>query len=85
MPARWRCWFAAGLLHLRLRIRPKPKAVDFHDAENRQRACRRIIRHEKDSLSVRLALMFSAKLNPSLHHQILSAPSQEETRHQNCL
>ncbi|GFW61764.1 hypothetical protein TNCV_3706991 [Trichonephila clavipes] len=33
-PAGWHSWFAAGLLYLRLKIRPQPKSVDFHDAEN---------------------------------------------------
>ncbi|GFV46023.1 hypothetical protein TNCV_2200331 [Trichonephila clavipes] len=35
------------------------------DAENRQRPCRMIIRHEKDNLSVHLTWMLTAKLNPS--------------------
>ncbi|GFV38619.1 hypothetical protein TNCV_132581 [Trichonephila clavipes] len=35
VPARWCGWFVAALLHLRLRVRPLPKSVDFHDAENR--------------------------------------------------
>ncbi|GFX09685.1 hypothetical protein TNCV_652861 [Trichonephila clavipes] len=29
---------------------PRPKSVDFHDAENLQRLCRVIIRHVKDPL-----------------------------------
>ncbi|GFV30655.1 hypothetical protein TNCV_1777081 [Trichonephila clavipes] len=48
---RWR-WF-----------RPRPKLVDFLDAENQQRPCRMNIRHEKNPLSVHLAWMLSAKLN----------------------
>ncbi|GFY33479.1 hypothetical protein TNCV_2227481 [Trichonephila clavipes] len=48
----------------RLRVRFRPKSVDFHNAENRQRPCRRVIRHGKDSQSVYLASMLSAKLNP---------------------
>ncbi|GFV20092.1 hypothetical protein TNCV_4193911 [Trichonephila clavipes] len=42
MPAGWRSWFVAGLLHLRLRVRTKPKSVDFHDVENRHRPCRQV-------------------------------------------
>ncbi|GFU93433.1 hypothetical protein TNCV_2728201 [Trichonephila clavipes] len=41
-------WFVAGLPHPRLRVRFRPKSVDFHDAENRQRPCRMIMRHVKD-------------------------------------
>ncbi|GFV12455.1 hypothetical protein TNCV_1792341 [Trichonephila clavipes] len=29
-----RGWFVASLLHLRLRVRSRPKSEDFHDAEN---------------------------------------------------
>ncbi|GFS50904.1 hypothetical protein TNCV_4847981 [Trichonephila clavipes] len=43
--AGWRGWFVAGLLYPRLRARPRPKSMDFHDAENRQRPCRIIIWH----------------------------------------
>ncbi|GFV82725.1 hypothetical protein TNCV_4146931 [Trichonephila clavipes] len=42
-PTGCRSWYVAGHLHLRLRVRPQPISVDFHDAENRQ--CRMIIRH----------------------------------------
>ncbi|GFY07251.1 hypothetical protein TNCV_1586061 [Trichonephila clavipes] len=52
MPAGWRDWFVIGLLHLRLRVRPK--SVLFHYAENRRRPCRMI-----------WVWMLSAKLNPS--------------------
>ncbi|GFV82704.1 hypothetical protein TNCV_4146721 [Trichonephila clavipes] len=48
---KWRGWLVAGLLYpwlRRLRVRPRPKWMDFHDAENRQRLCRMIIRHVKD-------------------------------------
>ncbi|GFV55191.1 hypothetical protein TNCV_1382121 [Trichonephila clavipes] len=48
MPAGWRSWFVTGLLHPRLRVRPRPEWVDFHDAENRQRPCSMIMRHEKE-------------------------------------
>ncbi|GFW46886.1 putative transposable element [Trichonephila clavipes] len=44
MPAGWRGWFVAGLSYPRLWVRPQPKLVDFHDAENRQWPCRMIIR-----------------------------------------
>ncbi|GFY17389.1 hypothetical protein TNCV_658021 [Trichonephila clavipes] len=45
----WRGWFVAGLLHLRLRVQPRPKSEDFHDAENQQRPCRMIIQALKNS------------------------------------
>ncbi|GFW10947.1 hypothetical protein TNCV_4459221 [Trichonephila clavipes] len=57
-------WFVAGFLHSRFRVRPRPKLVDFHDAEIRQRPCRMIIQHVKDPQNVCLAWMLSAKLNP---------------------
>ncbi|GFW42184.1 hypothetical protein TNCV_1206401 [Trichonephila clavipes] len=62
-PAGWRTWFVAGLVRLRLRVRPQPKLVDFHDAENRQWPCRMIMRHVKDPLSASLAWVLSATLN----------------------
>ncbi|GFU69740.1 hypothetical protein TNCV_1221281 [Trichonephila clavipes] len=37
MLAGWRSWFVAGLVRPKLRVRPRPKSVDFHNAENRQR------------------------------------------------
>ncbi|GFT02851.1 hypothetical protein TNCV_1846631 [Trichonephila clavipes] len=61
-PPGWLGWFVAGPLHPRLRVQPRPKSVEFYDAENRQRSCRMIIRHVKDPL----ALVLSAKLNPSV-------------------
>ncbi|GFW95345.1 hypothetical protein TNCV_2970671 [Trichonephila clavipes] len=54
-PAGGRSWFVVGLLYPRLRVRPRPKSMHFPNAENRQRPCRMIKRHEKDPLSVRLA------------------------------
>ncbi|GFU36265.1 hypothetical protein TNCV_559071 [Trichonephila clavipes] len=63
-PTGWHGWVVAGLLHPRLRVRPRPKSVDFHDAENRLQPCRTIIWHVKDPQSVCLAWMLSAKLNP---------------------
>ncbi|GFX54396.1 hypothetical protein TNCV_3824951 [Trichonephila clavipes] len=39
------------------------KFVSFPDAENRQRPCRMIIRHEKYPLRARWAWMVSTKLN----------------------
>ncbi|GFW78699.1 hypothetical protein TNCV_4261221 [Trichonephila clavipes] len=39
MSAGWRGWFANGLLYPRLRVRYRPKSVDFHDVKNRQRPC----------------------------------------------
>ncbi|GFX08028.1 hypothetical protein TNCV_1237091 [Trichonephila clavipes] len=63
MPAGWSSWFVACLLYPRLRVRPRPKSVDFPDVENLQWPYRMIIRHEKDPLSVRFAWMLSEKLN----------------------
>ncbi|GFT47078.1 hypothetical protein TNCV_3747341 [Trichonephila clavipes] len=61
----YQCIFVIESNNFLLRVRPRPKSVDFHNAENRQRPCRMIIRHVKDPLSVYLAWMLSAKLNPS--------------------
>ncbi|GFX98903.1 putative RNA-directed DNA polymerase from transposon X-element [Trichonephila clavipes] len=47
-PAGWSGFFVTGPLHSGLRVRPRPKSVDFHDAETRQWPCRMIIRHVKD-------------------------------------
>ncbi|GFV28258.1 hypothetical protein TNCV_679461 [Trichonephila clavipes] len=44
MPAGWCSWFVAGLVRLRLWVLLRPKSVDFHDAENRQRPCRMTMR-----------------------------------------
>ncbi|GFX38519.1 hypothetical protein TNCV_2344901 [Trichonephila clavipes] len=44
-PAGWRGWIVAVPPHLRLRVRPRSKSVDFHYGENRQRPCRMVIRH----------------------------------------
>ncbi|GFU71595.1 hypothetical protein TNCV_3035351 [Trichonephila clavipes] len=49
--------FVAGLLYLRLRVRPRPKSVDFPDVENQQWTSRTVIRREKDPFSVHLACM----------------------------
>ncbi|GFU48355.1 hypothetical protein TNCV_3342471 [Trichonephila clavipes] len=49
-PIGWRSWFVAGLLHPRIQVRPRPKSVDFHDAENRRRPCRMIMRLVKKPL-----------------------------------
>ncbi|GFW81829.1 hypothetical protein TNCV_2885031 [Trichonephila clavipes] len=38
MPAGWLGWFVADPLHPRLRVRPRPKSVDFHDVENQHTA-----------------------------------------------
>ncbi|GFV45860.1 hypothetical protein TNCV_2322201 [Trichonephila clavipes] len=56
MPAEWRSRFVTGLLYPKLRVRPRPKSVDFPDAESRQRPCRMIIRtrrHETTPLRVK--------------------------------
>ncbi|GFY28343.1 hypothetical protein TNCV_4396751 [Trichonephila clavipes] len=63
-PTGWRGWFVTGLLYPRLRVRPRPKSVDFHDAENRQRPCRKRIGHVKDPYNVFLAWKLSAESNP---------------------
>ncbi|GFV01945.1 ras-specific guanine nucleotide-releasing factor RalGPS2 [Trichonephila clavipes] len=80
-------WFVAGLLHLRLRVQPRPKSVDFHDAENRQRPCRILIRHVKNPLSACLAWVLSAKFNPSIgsHCQSSVPPSRKKTERPNYL
>ncbi|GFW28033.1 hypothetical protein TNCV_769131 [Trichonephila clavipes] len=71
---RWSDWFVAGCLHLRLRVRPQTKSVDFHDAENRQRPCRMIIQHVKDPSSVCLAwVLLETLLNPSTVSQCHSS------------
>ncbi|GFV49892.1 hypothetical protein TNCV_1391741 [Trichonephila clavipes] len=79
----WRSWFVVGHLYPRLLVRHRPKSVDFPDAQNRQRPCRMIIRHEKDPLSVRLAWMLSAKLNSERqisHRQSSGASLWERNR-----
>ncbi|GFV66063.1 hypothetical protein TNCV_1440701 [Trichonephila clavipes] len=50
VPTGWRSWFVDGLLPPRLWVRSRPNLVDFHDAENRQRPCRMIMRHLKNPL-----------------------------------
>ncbi|GFX99120.1 hypothetical protein TNCV_2493011 [Trichonephila clavipes] len=44
LTAGWRSWFVSGLLYPRLRLRARPKLVDFPEAVNRQRPCYIIIR-----------------------------------------
>ncbi|GFT53474.1 hypothetical protein TNCV_3324601 [Trichonephila clavipes] len=46
--AGWRSRFVTDLVFLMLRVRPCPKSVGFHDAENRHRPYHMIIRHVKD-------------------------------------
>ncbi|GFT83953.1 HTH_48 domain-containing protein [Trichonephila clavipes] len=41
-------WLGSGLLRPSLWIQSQPKSVDFHDAKNRQRPCRMIMRLLKD-------------------------------------
>ncbi|GFW73235.1 hypothetical protein TNCV_2798991 [Trichonephila clavipes] len=55
-PAVWHSWFVVGLLHLSLRARIRPKSVDCHDAENRKRSCRMIMRHVKYHLNTCVGL-----------------------------
>ncbi|GFW19790.1 uncharacterized protein TNCV_3560931 [Trichonephila clavipes] len=43
-----RGWFVVGLVRPRVRVRPRHKSVDFHDAEYRQRPCCMVMRHVKD-------------------------------------
>ncbi|GFT58660.1 transposable element Tc3 transposase [Trichonephila clavipes] len=80
----WRSWFVAGLLRLRLRVRHRPKSVDFQDvAKNRHSetmsydymTCKR-------SLDCScLAWLLSAKLNPRQVRIVRAQvfPSREET------
>ncbi|GFU83659.1 hypothetical protein TNCV_1411971 [Trichonephila clavipes] len=72
MPTGWRGWFITVLLNLRFRVRPRPKSVDFHDAENRQRPCRMIMRHVKNCLECLFGFGALGKikfLEPSSHRQ----------------
>ncbi|GFX16006.1 hypothetical protein TNCV_4702651 [Trichonephila clavipes] len=64
-------WSGTGLVRPSLWVRPRQKLVDFHDAKNRQRPCRMIIRDVKDPQSTRLAMVLSTKLN-SLHNSASS-------------
>ncbi|GFV06392.1 hypothetical protein TNCV_2947151 [Trichonephila clavipes] len=77
MLAGWRSRFVADPVHSRLRVRARPKSVDSHGSENRQRPCRMTMRQVKDPLSACLTWILSVKLSS------LSAPSGEETEHQN--
>ncbi|GFU88371.1 hypothetical protein TNCV_3744861 [Trichonephila clavipes] len=61
LPVGWRSWFVAGLLHPWFRVQPRLKSVYFHDAENRQRPCRMIMRHIKNLQSVCLAWVLWGK------------------------
>ncbi|GFT54922.1 hypothetical protein TNCV_4888741 [Trichonephila clavipes] len=56
-----------------LRVQPWPKSMDSHDVDNRQRPCRMIMRHVKDSLSVCLAWGPSGKLNSEEQLRIVRA------------
>ncbi|GFV48395.1 hypothetical protein TNCV_3026651 [Trichonephila clavipes] len=60
--------------------------MDFHDAENRQRPCRMIMRHVKNLSIARLAWVLSAKLSSLVQFRIVRAqvaPSGGETGRQN--
>ncbi|GFV24965.1 transposable element Tcb2 transposase [Trichonephila clavipes] len=70
MPAGWRGWFVARLLHLRLRVRPRPKSVDFHDVENPQRPCDMIIRRNLFSLDL---LPFASNNCPIVRHPYIGS------------
>ncbi|GFX66636.1 hypothetical protein TNCV_1428021 [Trichonephila clavipes] len=48
LPAGWHSWFVTSLVRPSFRVQTRPKSVDFHDAENQQRPCRRIMLHVKD-------------------------------------
>ncbi|GFX02027.1 hypothetical protein TNCV_372161 [Trichonephila clavipes] len=88
LPAGWCSWFVAGPLYPRLRVPPRPKSVDFPDAENRHRPRRMIIRHERYPLSVHLAWMLLAKLNALVKFRVGRAQvpsSGEEIGRQNYL
>ncbi|GFV45183.1 hypothetical protein TNCV_35911 [Trichonephila clavipes] len=43
-----RSWLSAGLIFSSLRVRSRPKSVDFHEAKNRQCPCCMIMRHVKN-------------------------------------
>ncbi|GFW25615.1 transposable element Tcb2 transposase [Trichonephila clavipes] len=80
--AGWRSWFIDGLLHLRLRVRPRPKSVDFHDAENRQRPCRMIMQHVKEPFRVRLKLLgaVDTRRYPRTENRVWSGLEDHEER-----
>ncbi|GFT01805.1 hypothetical protein TNCV_4206021 [Trichonephila clavipes] len=73
----WRSWFVVDLLHPRLRVRPRPKSVDFYDAENRQRPCRMIKRHAKNPLKwpFGLGALGKIKFLSSISHRQSSSAS----------
>ncbi|GFV41412.1 hypothetical protein TNCV_3090221 [Trichonephila clavipes] len=81
VPAGWRSCFCAGLVRLSLWVRPQPKSMDFHDAENRQHPCRMITHHVKDTLGAQGKIKFLVRF------RIVSAqvPCWEETQPQNYL
>ncbi|GFT20265.1 hypothetical protein TNCV_4060531 [Trichonephila clavipes] len=53
----------------RFRAQPWPKSVDFHDAENRQRPCRMIIRQDNLGLTAkeRVAGSLPSELTLGVH------------------
>ncbi|GFS88170.1 hypothetical protein TNCV_765221 [Trichonephila clavipes] len=65
MPAGWCGWFVAELLLLRLWVRPRPKLVDLHDAENRQGPMSYDYTACKRSLECLIGNILWTKLNPS--------------------
>ncbi|GFX39723.1 hypothetical protein TNCV_2104671 [Trichonephila clavipes] len=64
-------WLVAGLLYPRLRVRPRPKSVDFPVAKNRQRPCRMNMRHVKNPLECPFGLgaLGKIKLLSSISHR----------------
>ncbi|GFW33811.1 hypothetical protein TNCV_3588971 [Trichonephila clavipes] len=75
-------WYGAGLVRPSLRVRPLPKSLDFHDAKNRQRPCRMIMRHVKGPKRARLVWVLQGKIKFLVQFRIVRAqvsPSGVET------
>ncbi|GFW58954.1 hypothetical protein TNCV_2830601 [Trichonephila clavipes] len=70
-----RGWFVAALLHSRFRVRPRPKSVDFHDAEKSTVAMSYDYTECKRSLECLFDLSVLNKIKPGtgLHRQSSSA------------
>ncbi|GFS67757.1 hypothetical protein TNCV_4364191 [Trichonephila clavipes] len=67
-------------------VRPHPKSVDFHDAENRHDPYRMIMRHVKDPLDYLFDLGALGKIKFLIQFRSVRArvpPSEEENERQN--
>ncbi|GFV60282.1 hypothetical protein TNCV_3469181 [Trichonephila clavipes] len=91
-PPGWRSGlFVAGRLLSWLWIRPQPKSLNFHDAENRQCPCRIVIWHELLSFCVEFLFVLIAfgkiKFLSTVSHVVRTQvpPSGEESGLQNYL